>query len=93
VPVATALLVGIGLTASGPFALAQPSTPGPATVAPRAQSAADGPRSPAFEYLGKLRAETRTRSVVENGPQGTRTIVQVVGGCFEGPRLKASACG
>ena len=46
--------------------------------------------SPAFEYLGTLRAETGTRSVVENGPQGTRTIVQVVGGSFEGPRLKAS---
>lgn len=79
--VATALVVGLGLTASAPFALAQPSTPGPATVAPR---------SPAFEYLGTLRAETGTRAVVENGPQGTRTIVQVVGGSFEGPRLKAS---
>jgi hypothetical protein len=88
--VATALLIGLGLTASGPFALAQPSTPGPATVAPRAQGATEEPRSPAFEYLGTLRAETGTRTVVENGPQGTRTIVQVVGGRFEGPHLKAS---
>ena len=79
--VATALLVGLGLTASGPFALAQTSTPAPTTAAPRA---------PAFEYLGTLRVETGTRTVVENGPQGTRTIVQVVGGRFEGPRLKAS---
>ena len=66
--IATALLVGLGLTASGPFALAQPSTSRPATVAPR---------SPGFEYLGTLRAETGTRTVVENGPQGTRTIVQL----------------
>jgi len=27
---------------------------------------------------------------VENGPQGTRTIVQIVGGRFEGPHVKAS---
>ena len=79
--VATALLVGLGLTASGPFALAQTSTPAPTTAAPRA---------PAFEYLGTLHAETGARTVVENGPQGTRTIVQVVGGRFEGPRVKAS---
>ena len=90
VRVATALVVGLGLAASAPFALAQPSAPGPATVAPRAPSGTEGPRSPAFEYLGTLRAETGTRTVVENGPQGTRTIVQVVGGRFEGPRLKAS---
>ena len=88
--VATALLVGLGLATSGPFALAQSSNPVPAAVAPRVPSATGGPRSPAFEYLGTLRAETGTRTVVENGPQGTRTIVQVVGGRFEGPRLKAS---
>jgi len=45
---------------------------------------------PALEYLGTLRLETGTRTVVENGPQGTRTIVQVVSGRFEGPRVKAS---
>ena len=88
--VATALLVGLGLTTSGPLALAQSSKPVPATATPRAQSAPEGPRSPAFEYLGTLRFETGTRTVIENGPQGTRTIVQVVGGRFEGPRLKAS---
>ena len=60
--------------------------PAPAKVQPRAAE----PRAPAFEYLGTLKVETGTRSVVENGPQGTRTIVQVVGGRFEGPRLKAS---
>ena len=83
-------LVSLGLIGFGPFAFAQPSTPGPATAAPHVQNAIEGPRSPAFEYLGTLRAETGTRTVVENGPQGTRTIVQVVGGRFEGPRLKAS---
>ena len=88
--IVTALLVGLGLTASGPFALAQTSSAGPATAAPRAQNATAEPRSPAFEYLGTLRSETGTRTVVENGPQGTRTIVQVVVGRFEGPRIKAS---
>src|SRR5204862_3177186 len=67
--------------ASGLFVLAQTSTRAPATAAPRA---------PAFEYLGRLQAELGTRTVIENGPQGTRTIVQVLGGRFEGPRLKAS---
>ena len=87
--VATALLVGLGLTASVSSALAQTST-GPATAAPRAQNATAEPRPPALEYLGALGVETGTRTLVENGPQGTRTIVQVVGGRFEGPRLKAS---
>lgn len=88
--IATAVLVGLGLTASGPSALAQGLAPAPAAAAPRAQQAAGQPRAPAFEYLGTLRAETGTRTVVENGPQGTRTIVQVVSGRFEGPRVKAS---
>jgi hypothetical protein len=88
--VATAFLVGLGLAAASPFALAQTSTLAPATGAPHAQKATEQPRTPAFEYLGTLRAETGTRTVVENGPQGTRTIVQVVGGRFEGQRVKAS---
>jgi hypothetical protein len=46
--------------------------------------------APVFEYLGTLHAETGARTVIENGPQGTRTIVQIVSGRFEGPRLKAS---
>ncbi|HEV8316129.1 MAG TPA: DUF3237 domain-containing protein [Vicinamibacterales bacterium] len=90
---ATALIVGLGLTASGQSGLAQSSTPASTTATPRAGKATEQPRAPAFEYLGTLRAETGTRTVVENGPQGTRTIVQVVGGRFEGPRLKASVEG
>lgn len=88
--VAIALLVGLGLTALDPFALVQTSTPGPVAAAPRAQNATAEPRPPAFEYLGTLRAQTGSRTVVENGPQGTRTIVEVVVGRFEGPRVKAS---
>ena len=83
--VATVLLVGLGLTASAPLALAQTAS---RTAA--ARPAAEAPRAPAFEYLGTLTAETGARSVVENGPQGTRTIVQIVSGRFEGPRVKAT---
>ena len=50
----------------------------------------EAPRAPGFEYLGQLRAETGSRTVVEGGPQGTRTIVSIVGGRFEGPRVKAT---
>ncbi len=73
--VSTVLLVGLALSALSPFVSAQTPSPG----AP-----------PAFEYLGTLRAETGSRTVVENGPQGARTIVEVVGGRFAGPRLKAA---
>jgi len=81
VRIRTVSLVCLGLIASGLFVLAQTSTRAPATAAPRA---------PTFEYLGRLQAELGTRTVIENGPQGTRTIVQVLGGRFDGPRLKAS---
>jgi hypothetical protein len=88
--VVTALLICLGSIVSGLFALAQTSTSVPSAPASRAETAVEPPRSPAFEYLGKLRAEIGTRTVLENGPQGTRTIVQIVGGRFEGPRVKAS---
>jgi uncharacterized protein DUF3237 len=90
VRVATALLVCLGTTVSGLCTLAQTSTRVPATGGSTAQQGIAPPRAPAFEYLGRLRAETGTRTVVENGPQGTRTIVQLVGGRFEGPGVKAS---
>jgi len=69
-------LVGLALTAAASIA--------------SAQKAAAPPPSPGLEYLGSMQVQTGTRTVVENGPQGTRTIVQIVGGRFEGPRLKAS---
>ena len=77
----TALLVGLGLTAFSPFTLAQTS-PAPPTAA--------APRAPAFEDLGTLHADIGTRTVINGGPQGTRTVVELVGGRFDGPRLKAS---
>ena len=85
----TALLMVFGLAVSSPFILAQTSTGSPT----RAASSDQHPKAahaPVLEYLGTLRAETGTRTVVENGPQGTRTIVQVTGGRFEGPRVKGS---
>ena len=88
--VVTALLVCLGLTVFGLFAVGQISTRVPTTAASSAQKATETPRAPAFEYLGTLHAETGARTLIENGPQGTRTIVQVVGGRFEGPRVKAS---
>lgn len=75
----TALLIYVGATVFGLPALAQTSP-----------SAPDATRTPAFEYLGTLRAEISGRTVIENAPQGTRTIAQISGGRFEGPRVKAS---
>jgi hypothetical protein len=88
--VTVALLICLGPTVSGQFVLAQTSTSVPSTPASRAEKAVEQLRAPVFEYLGTLRAETGTRTVVGNGPQGTRTIVQIVSGRFEGPRVKAS---
>jgi hypothetical protein len=90
VRVVTAFLVCLGLTLCGLFTLAQTPARAPTTGASMAHPANEPPHAPAFEYLGTLRAETGTRTVVENGPQGTRTIVQIVGGRFEGPRVNAS---
>src|SRR3984893_16706810 len=88
--VVIAVLICLGMSICGLSSLAQTSTSVPRAPASRAESAMETPRAPVFEYLGRLRAETGTRTVVENGPQGTRTIVQVVGGRFEGPRVKAT---
>ncbi|HEV2521087.1 MAG TPA: DUF3237 domain-containing protein [Candidatus Acidoferrales bacterium] len=85
-----ALLICLGLTVCGLFAHAQTSTGAPSAPAARAEKGTEAPRAPVFEYIGTLRAQTGARTVVENGPQGTRTIVQLVGGRFEGPRVKAS---
>ena len=88
--VVIALLICLGMSICGLVSLAQTSTSVPSAPASKAESAVETPRAPAFEYLGRLRAEIGTRTVIENGPQGTRTIVQIVGGRFEGPRVKAS---
>ncbi|HEX4642437.1 MAG TPA: DUF3237 domain-containing protein [Candidatus Acidoferrales bacterium] len=88
--VLTALLICLGSLVSGLFVLAQTSTSVPGAPASRAETPVEPPRAPAFEYLGKLRADISSRTVVEKGPQGTRTIAQIAGGRFEGPRLKAT---
>jgi len=72
---AIAVLAGLALTATASLAVAQK---------------AEAPPAPGFEYLCTVQVQTGTRTVVENGPQGTRTIVQILGGRFDGPRLKAS---
>jgi Protein of unknown function (DUF3237) len=75
VRLANILLVGVAIAASGSVAHAQKPA---------------APAAPAMEYLGTMQVQTGTRTVVESGPQGTRTIVQIVSGRFEGPRLKAA---
>jgi len=87
--VVTLLLVCLGLPMSGLLIFGQTPTR-TANAAASLDEKSKPPIAPTFEYLGTLKAETGSRTVVENGPQGTRTIVQVVGGRFEGPRLKAS---
>ena len=72
---AIAVLGGLALTAIASLAGAQKG---------------GAPPAPGFEYLGTVQVQTGTRTVVDNGPQGTRTIVQILGGRFDGPRLKAS---
>ncbi len=74
--VVTAFLICLVMSVCGLVSLAQTST--------------SAPSAPTFEYLGRLRADIGTRTVVENGPQGTRTIAQILGGRFDGPRVKAS---
>jgi hypothetical protein len=88
--VTAALLICLGPSVCGLFAFAQTSTSAPTAPAAKAEIASEAPRAPVFEYLGRLRADIGTRTVVENGPQGTRTIAQIVGGRFEGPRVKAT---
>jgi uncharacterized protein DUF3237 len=88
--VTAAILICLGTTVCSLFALAQTSTSVPGAPPSKAEKAIEPPRAPGFEYLGTLRAEIGTRTAVQNGPQGTRTIVQIVGGRFEGPRVKAS---
>ena len=50
---------------------------------------AEGQTSIAVEYLGRATFEIGPRVIVEAGPQGTRAIVPVVGGTFEGPKIQA----
>ena len=85
--VVTAVLICLGMAICGVFSFAQTS---PSALSAPASKGVETPHAPEFEYLGTLRAETGARTVAENGPQGTRTIVQIVSGRFEGPRVKAT---
>ena len=88
--VLTALLISLGMAVCILTSFAQMSTSVPSASASKPNATGEKPSAPEFEYLGRLSAETGARTVVENGPQGTRTIVQIVGGRFEGPRVKAT---
>jgi hypothetical protein len=83
-------LICLGMMIWGTSIFAQTSTSMPGAPASKATVATGALPAPAFEYLGTLRAQTGARTVVENGPQGTRTIVQIVAGRFEGPRVQAT---
>ncbi len=49
------------------------------------------PDAPKLEFLFTLTANLREGSpVLAGGPQGTRVVVTVVGGTFEGPKLRGT---
>lgn len=49
------------------------------------------PEAPNLEYLFTLVANLRPESpVMRNAPQGTRVIVTVTGGTFDGPKLRGT---
>jgi hypothetical protein len=84
-----ALLFVLGILGVSSPALAEAASP-QAPAATKSPKADEPRRTPTLEYLGTLRVETGSRTTLENGPQGTRAIVELVSGRFEGPRLKAS---
>jgi hypothetical protein len=44
----------------------------------------------AVDFLFHLEADLGSREIISDGPQGTRVIVNVTGGRFEGPRLSGT---
>lgn len=49
------------------------------------------PEAPTLEHLFTLTATLRAKPpVLMNGPQGSRVVVTVTGGSFEGPRLRGT---
>lgn len=51
---------------------------------------AEEPTSIAVEFLFRLELQLGSREQIADGPQGSRTIANVTGGRFEGPRLRGS---
>jgi hypothetical protein len=49
-----------------------------------------GASAPALEFAFEVRAEVATPTVVGELPTGTRRIIDILGGTFEGPRLKGT---
>ena len=47
----------------------------------------------AVEHLFTISAATRTAGLLKDGPHGTRVVVGVTGGTFEGQRLKGTVKG
>ena len=45
------------------------------------------------EHLLTITAVTETAGLIANGPQGTRLVIGVTGGTFEGPRLNGTVKG
>lgn len=45
------------------------------------------------EHLFTITAQTDRPSVVQGGPRGTKALIHVTGGSFEGPRLKGTVAG
>jgi hypothetical protein len=45
------------------------------------------------EHLFTITAGTQTAGLLKDGPHGTRVVVGVTGGTFEGPRLKGTIKG
>ena len=45
------------------------------------------------EHLFTITATTQTAGLIANGPHGTRLVVGVTGGSFEGPRMKGTIKG
>lgn len=53
----------------------------------------DTPAMPAFEYLVAIDAEVGEIVSVGQGPLGERRVVDILGGHFEGPRLRGKVLG
>ena len=49
------------------------------------------PTPPTLEYLFTLKANLREQNaLIAGGPQGTRVVVTVIGGTFEGPKMRGT---
>ena len=56
----------------------------------RELAAQDAPSPPGLEFAFEVRAEVAVPTVVGELPTGTRRIVDILGGTFEGPKVKGT---